>query len=905
VLGLVSAVQAHYITAGLTNLLAKEEYDNLTDLASAIDGRVEGDEDVVSRLAGAFPVAEIDSAEQRQVFFRTRSALLGTFDAILLLTPRGVRLNALPEAYAPAGAQFAAPADVERVAATLAPVISRPMRDPSFGEPSLQILVPVLDADHRMVAIMVGVLRFGNRNLLGKLDKAHSAAGGLVVVTRETTPRFIVPSAGYQALDACPPRLTTSLARALMGFEGSSEDLLENGRRNLASYRTLRKVDWLLIVVIPVEVAYAPIYTAEKRLLLVSGVLFLLVAPFVWAGAWLTLSPLTRLRDEIQKLRHTGSEGTLTAAGRSDEIGDLARAFGDVIRERARAAASQHEAEHRLRLAAESVVQVKRDFLATVSHEVRTPLNGVLGLADLLLDTPLNPEQRDYAETIVRSGQSLLAILNDVLDFSKIEADRLKLELIPFDPVQTLADVMTLFAPRASVKDVLVEADIAPDVPRDLIGDPGRLRQVLLNLVGNALKFTAKGRIRVELTTAAGAGETDIGDDVLLSIAVIDTGIGMTPEEQSKLFQPFTQADESTTRRYGGTGLGLAICLRLVQMMGGAFTVKSEPGVGSTFAFTIRCQRAAPGSARVAATPPDLERRFSGRVLVAEDNRVNRRVARTHLVRLGLEVLEAEDGVQALELLAREPVDLVLMDLHMPVMDGLEATRRIRAAEADGRFAGRRPIVAITANAMREALDACSTAGMDGFLPKPFQRHELLEIVARWVPPAVAPLGATPGGETAPAGAAAPVTAPAPGPRPVPQPDPPIDAAAFARLVELMGDDLSVLVAEFLASSTQSLAAIRDALGSQDSERMRRQAHALQSSARTVGAERLCRCARDLERRAASGAIAGAAAEVEALFSEFQRVRLALAQRPELAHTSGALAKAESGPEWTTSRGVD
>jgi CheY-like chemotaxis protein/HPt (histidine-containing phosphotransfer) domain-containing protein len=307
--------------------------------------------------------------------------------------------------------------------------------------------------------------------------------------------------------------------------------------------------------------------------------------------------------------------------------------------------------------------------------------------------------------------------------------------------------------------------------------------------------------------------------------------------------------------------------------MGGGFTVESEPGVGSSFAFTLRCRRAAPGAVRAAAARPAIERRLSGRVLIAEDNGINRRVARANLGRLGLEVLEAEDGAAALEILAHEHVDLVLMDLHMPVLDGLEATRRIRAAEADGRRTVRLPIVAITANAMREALDACVSAGMDGFLPKPFQRQQLLEILNRWLPESsfrdVAPIAP----ESTPR--AATVVAP-------PPLDEVIDAAAYARLVDLMGDELPVLVREFLASSTQSVGAIRDALNAHDAIRLKRQAHTLQSGARALGALTLCRLASELEAQAADGGIAGTERLVEQLVDEFQRVRMALARRPEL-----------------------
>ena len=516
---------------------------------------------------------------------------------------------------------------------------------------------------------------------------------------------------------------------------------------------------------------------------------------------------------------------------------------------------------------AESAARAKSEFLATMSHEVRTPMNGVLGIAELLLDTQLSVDQRDYVETILRSGQALLEILNDILDLSKIEAGKLDLESIAYDPVQALNDVIALSGPRASAKGLVLDAQVAPDVPRDVIGDPGRLRQVLSNLIGNSLKFTDAGSVRVETSVVSADG-----DDVVLGFTVTDTGIGMTPEQQTKLFRPFTQADTSTTRRFGGTGLGLAICLRLVEMMGGKFEVRSEPGQGSCFSFTLRCKRAAAGASRADLDDNLMQRKFSGRVLVVEDNVVNRKVARATLKGFGLEVLEAENGSLALEVLAAEPVDLVFMDMHMPVMDGVEATWRIRIAEAEGELPGRRPIVAMTANVLKEAVDTCLEAGMDGFLPKPFARRQMIEVLTRW-------LGASGSAGTAAASARAlPVNegtagataaaAPAAGVA--------VDSVVYAQLVETMGEDIATLVEDFVGSTEDMLVALGKSPERDDVKLVTRLAHTLKSSAAMVGAMRLSALAKQLEAQGKAGDLAGLEQALADLRIEFDRVRVAL-----------------------------
>ncbi len=713
-------LQFQVLRHDIVQRIEKNEFRQLSDFARNLDDRLSDSVAMLASVGLNSPADQMHDLVKLEAFLKREHALLNIYDDLYFFDAKGVLLVDWPVKPGRRTLDMSERDYIQGVLKTQAPVISKPLLGKATKQPIVVVAAPIFDQHKKLVGIIGGVLNLYKPNLLGAIATEKNGEKGYYYLVTKDRVRIAHPDTSLIFKPVPEGSINLPFENAMKGFEGTQEGYTTRGLKGLFTFKRLETTGWVVGSVIPSDEAFAPIDALHQQMLMVSILLALVMTPLMWLFVSQLFQPLGQLayamHEKAQQMRDGKQVAPIQEMG-GQEIKTVVRAFNAFMEARQRA-----ESELLLaRDAAQAANESKSNFLANMSHEIRTPMNGVLGMTELCLQTRLTTEQRSYLEMVSVSANSLLVIINDILDFSKIEARKLHLDPHEFSLHGLIRQSARTLSLRASEKALELVCDVAADVPDVVVGDPMRLQQVINNLLGNAIKFTAQGEI---LLTIKCVKPSPTPDGVWLSVDIKDTGIGISKDKQALIFDVFTQADSSTARRFGGSGLGLAISRSLVQMMGGDICVSSEIGKGSTFSFTTKLQRINHESRQ----PPEVTPGLKGKtVLMVDDVASSRYVLAKHLNRLGLHAVAADSASQALHSGQLTQASCALIDVNMPDIDGFDLVKQIRKSLT----AQQLPIIMMGTLSDQVSQEELERLDAQGFVLKPIDTYELVTTLNR------------------------------------------------------------------------------------------------------------------------------------------------------------------------------
>jgi signal transduction histidine kinase/DNA-binding response OmpR family regulator len=713
-------LQFQVLRSDIVHRIEKNEFRQLTEFAKNLDDRLEDSVAMLSSVGMNLPAEDMTDLRKLEKLLQREHALLNVYDDLYIFDLKGVLLVDWPVKTGRRSLDMSSRDYIQGVLRTHEPVISKPILGKATKQPIVVVAVPILDKNNHMIGIMGGVLNLYKPNLLGAIAAKKNGQDGYYFLVTKDRMRIAHPDPSL-VFKVVPERSSNlPFENALQGFEGTQEGFNTRGLKALFTFKRMEITDWIVGSVIPSSEAFSPIDDLYQRMLIVTALLMLVIIPLLWGFVAKLVSPLGQLaqamHDKAMQMRD-GKDATPIDEIGGKEIKTVVHAFNEFMVARLKAEKDLSIA----RDAAQAANESKSNFLANMSHEIRTPMNGILGMTELCLQTQMTEEQRSYLEMVSVSANSLLVVINDILDFSKIEARKLYLDPHEFSLHGLIRQATRTLSLRASEKELELVCDIAADVPDRVVGDPLRLQQVISNLLGNAIKFTAQGEI---MLTVENMPSAPTSEGVWLVVRIKDTGIGISQDKQAMIFDVFTQADSSTARRYGGSGLGLAISRSLVEMMGGEIQVDSQMGKGSTFTFTTHLQKVN----LAAVSNPQLQPELQGKtVLVVDDVASSRRVLANRLTSIGLHPVVCDGAAQTMHSPQLAQAKLALIDANMPDIDGYALVAQLRNLYSSQQL----PIILVGALSEQISQEQLTQLDIQGFLIKPIDVAELITLCNR------------------------------------------------------------------------------------------------------------------------------------------------------------------------------